>query len=264
MAKELAFRDEAAAEYERAFAHVSSHFIPALFDAAKLSAGMRVLDVAAGTGLGAEEALARVGPKGHVTATDVSPAMVERARERLATKPNATVAVEDGQNLSFPSGSFDALICSLGLMFFPDPARGLSEFRRVLRSDGRASMSVLTAPERSYNGRINAIIAKHFPSLAEATERTFSLGDEARLRTLLTNAGFSDVDVSTKRHSFKLPSFDAYYGPFERGGGSTGQALLSLPEDVRISVREAMRRSLGDDRGPVKIDVEFRIASGRC
>jgi ubiquinone/menaquinone biosynthesis C-methylase UbiE len=263
MAKELAFRDEAAAEYERAFAHVSAHFMPALFDAAGLSAGMRVLDVAAGTGLGAEDALARVGPEGHVTATDVSPAMVERARERLAARPNASVAVEDGQSLSFPSGSFDAVVCSLGLMFFPDPARGVSEFGRMLRSNGRASMSVLTAPDRSYNGRINAVIAKYVSSLAEATERTFSLGDEARLRSLLANAGFSDIRVLTKSHKFKLPSFDAYYGPFERGGGSTGQALLSLPDEVRAAVREAVRKSLRDDGGPVDIDVEFRIASGR-
>ena len=263
MAKELAFRDEAAAEYERAFAHVSAYFIPTLFDAANLSAGMRVLDVAAGTGLGAEEALARVGPDGHVTATDVSPAMVERARERLAAKPNASAVVEDGQNLSFFFGSFDAVVCRLGLMFFPDPARGLSEFRRVLRAGGRASMSVLTVPERSYNGRINAIIAKHVSSLAEATERTFSLGNESRLRSLLTEAGFVDVQVLAKRHSFKLPSFDAYYGPFERGGGSTGQALLSLSKDVRSAVREAVRSSLEDNGGPVEIEVEFRIASGR-
>src|SRR5262249_7559829 len=193
MAKELAFGDEAAAEYERAFAHVSDYFLPDLFDAANLTVGMRVLDVAAGTGLGAEKVLARVGHSGHVTATDVSAAMVERARERLNAARNASAAVEDGQNLSFPSGSFDAIVCSLGLMFFPDPEQGLSEFRRVLRSGGRASASVLTAPERSYNGRINAIIAKYVPSLAEATARTFSLGDEGRLQSLFNRAGSGDV-----------------------------------------------------------------------
>ncbi len=263
MAKELAFGDEAAAEYERAFAHVSDHFLPSLFDAANLAAGMRVLDVAAGTGLGAEKILARVGSSGHVTATDVSAAMVERARERLNAARNASAAVEDGQNLSFPSGSFDAVVCSLGLMFFPDPERGLSEFRRVLRSGGRASASVLTAPERSYNGRINAVIAKHVPSLAEATTRTFSLGDEGRLQSLFNRAGFGDVRVSTRSHRFELPSFDTYYGPFERGGGSTGQALVSLAADVRRAVREEVRRSLNDDGGPVGIDVEFKIASGQ-
>src|SRR5215510_6964979 len=100
----------------------SSHFIPFLLQAAGVSAGYRVLDVATGTGLAAEAALALVGPAGQVTATDISPQMADRARERLKAAPNATVQIEDGQALGLPDGSFDAVICSLGLMFFPDPA----------------------------------------------------------------------------------------------------------------------------------------------
>ena len=82
------------------------------------------------------------------------------------------------------------MICSLGLMFFPDPSRGLSEFLRVLRPGGRAAASVATVPERTYNGRINAAMAEHLPAISEATARTFSLGDLARLRQLLEKAGF--------------------------------------------------------------------------
>jgi SAM-dependent methyltransferase len=119
----------------------------------------------------------------------ISPAMVDRARQRLAGSPNASVVVSDGQSLSFDQGTFDAVLCSLGLMFFPDPARGLSEFQRVLRPGGRAAVSVSTTPERSYNGRINVIIARYVPSLAEATARTFSLGDGVRLRSLFEGAG---------------------------------------------------------------------------
>ena len=55
---------------------------------------------------------------------------------------HAAVAVEDGQALSFPEASFDAVICSLGLMFFPEPARGLAGFHRMLRPGGRAAVSV--------------------------------------------------------------------------------------------------------------------------
>ena len=264
MAEELSFRTEAAAaEYDNAFAHVTRYFMPFLLRAGDVTAGMRLLDVATGTGLSAEAALAAVGPTGHVTASDISPAMTERARARRGGTPKDSVSVEDGQALSFGDQSFDAVLCNLGLMFFPEPVRGLSEFRRVLRPGRRAAVSVNTLVDRSYNHQINVIIAKHVPGLAEAVTRSFALGDGALLESLFAEAGFSDIESHTVTHRFVLPSFDAYYGPFERGGGSTGQALAALPEDTRKMVREEVRRYFGDAGGPITSETEYRIASGR-
>jgi ubiquinone/menaquinone biosynthesis C-methylase UbiE len=62
MATELVFKDAAAAEYDRAFAHVTAHFMPFLLRAAHIAPGMHVLDIATGTGLSAAAALAAVGP----------------------------------------------------------------------------------------------------------------------------------------------------------------------------------------------------------
>jgi ubiquinone/menaquinone biosynthesis C-methylase UbiE len=259
---ELSYRDEAARSYDRAVAHVSMHFVPFLLRAARLQPGQRVLDAATGTGIAAEAALAVVGSGGHVTAADVSSAMVDRARQRLAGSPNISVVVENGQSLSFNDGTFDAVLCSVSLMFFADPARGLSEFHRVLRPGGRAAVSVTTTPERSYNGRINVIIARRVPSLAEATARTFSLGNEARLRSLLEGVGFRDVETTTEVHRFVLPSFDTYFAPFEQGGGSSGQAYVALPEAERQAVREEVQRNVRDTGGPIEIEVELRFASG--
>ena len=103
--------------------------------------------------------------------------MVEKARARLSKSSKVSVSVEDGQALSFSDQSFDAVLCNLGLMFFPNPVRGLSEFRRVLRPGGRAAVSVNTVVERSYNHQINVMIARYKPSLAEAVTRTFALGE---------------------------------------------------------------------------------------
>jgi ubiquinone/menaquinone biosynthesis C-methylase UbiE len=263
MTEELFFKGEAAAEYDRAFAHVTRYFMPFLLRAADIRPGMRVLDIATGTGLSAEAALAAVGPTGHVTASDLSPAMVDKARERLGNAPNASISVEDGQALSFSDGSFEAVLCNLGLMFFPDPARGLSEFRRVLRPGKRAAVSVNTLVERSYNHQINVMIGRYVPSLAEAVTRTFALGEASRLQSLFAEAGFEDVETHTERHTFVLPSFDAYYGPFERGGASTGQALAALPNEIRKAVREEAQRYFGDRGGPIESETEYRIASGR-
>jgi hypothetical protein len=133
----------------------------------------------------------------------------------------------------------------------------------VLRPGGRAAVSVLTTPERSYNGRINVVIARRIPSLAEATARTFSLGEDTRLRSVFDRAGFRNVETAMHAHRFELPSFDDYFAPFEQGGASTGQAYLALPETERRAVREEVRRSLDDTGGPIAVDVELRVASGQ-
>jgi ubiquinone/menaquinone biosynthesis C-methylase UbiE len=222
-----------------------------------------VLDVATGTGLAAEAALALVGPTGHVTATDISPQMAERARERLKAAPNATIEVKDGQALGLSDGSFDAVICSLGLMFFPDPARGLSQFRSVLRDGGRAAVSVNTVPERSYNTRIHPIIARYVPSLAADAARLFSLGNEQTLGALFAAAGFRDVKITTEKRCFGVGSFDEYFDHVERGWGSAGQVFVSLPPETQRAVREEVRRDVGDAAGPIEIEVEFMFASGQ-
>jgi len=70
------------------------------------------------------------------------------------------------------------------------------------------------------------MIARFVPSLAESVARTFALGAAAKLRLLFNEAGFADFQTDTMRHTFVLPSFEAYYGPFERGGASTGQSAM--------------------------------------
>ena len=162
MPEELSFKDKAAAEYDRAFAHVTAYFMPFLLCAAHLAPGMRVLDIATGTGLSAEAALAAVGPTGHVTAADISPAMAEKARERLGEAPNVSVSVEDGQRLSFRDESFDAVLCNLRLMFFPDPGRpvGISPraaSRRTCRGLGQyGGRALLQPPDQRHDSAVLA------------------------------------------------------------------------------------------------------------
>ena len=101
------------------------------------------------------------------------------------------------------------------------------------------------------------------PSLADAVTRTFAFAEASKVQLLFDETGFADFDTDTVRHTFVLSSFDAYYGPFERGGASTGQALAALPEEIRRAIREEVRRDLPDTGGPVKAEAEYRIASGR-
>ena len=77
------------------------------------------------------------------------------------------------------------------------------------------------------------------------------------------HSGFTEIENHTEIHTFVLPSFDAYYGPFERGGASTDQALSGLSDEIRRAVREEVRRDLGDTGGPIEVEAEYRIVSGR-
>jgi ubiquinone/menaquinone biosynthesis C-methylase UbiE len=267
---DLQFRETAAAGYDAAVGHWTRRLLPGLLRSARLAAGQRVLDVAAGTGLASQAAIEVVGSTGHVVAADVSPAMLELARERLGHLPNATFAVENGGSLSLPADTFDRVICNMGLMYFPNPERGLFEFFRVLRRGGRAALSVYKSPAVYRNtagqvivGGILGIIARHVPAKAEAVETFHTLGREQRLAGLFEQAGFEEIEIAPEILRYPLPSFDAYFAPIERGAGSNGQEFTSLPDRIRRAVAEEFRLRAGDGRAPVEVELEISFASGR-
>ena len=260
------FGGASAAGYDRGFGSIAGQFIPGLLRAARVSPNYRVLDVATGTGVAAEAAVEAVGPSGTVVATDLSPAMLERARGRLSQMPNVSLAVEDGQSLTFSDEQFDTVLCAMGLMLFPDPARGLLEFSRVLRTGGWAAVSVPTMPERSFHTRVDVIIGRHAPERAAIGVRYFSLGNAGLLRSLFTAAGFRDVETFTEARRYPFSSFAAYFKSIEDGQGPTGQAYVTLPTAIRRLVREDVRRQLEGNAvtdGPVEVEVELLFGCGR-
>jgi len=137
-----------ASAYERFTGRWSRLFVPSVLGAAEVAPGCRVLDVSTGTGEAALGALSVVGASGFVVGADISPAMLEGARVRL-DEPRFWPVATDGQALPFRDASFDRVICQLGLQFFTDPARGLAEFRRVLRSGGSVAVCVISTPDKA-------------------------------------------------------------------------------------------------------------------
>jgi ubiquinone/menaquinone biosynthesis C-methylase UbiE len=260
------FKGASAEGYDRGFGSVSGQFIPALLRAARVSRNHRVLDIATGTGAAAAAVVELIGLGGQVTAADLSPAMLAQARERLGNIPNVSLAIEDGQSLTISDGAFDAVLCSMGLMFFPDPARGLAEFRRVLCEGGWAAVSVNTTPEQAFVTRVDAIIGRHARERAAAAARCFSLGTAHLLRPLFEAAGFRDVEIFTETRRFPFGSFAEYFEPIEAGLGPTGQAFVTLPTSVQDAVREDTRRQLereGVSGGPIEVEVTILFGSGR-
>lgn len=254
---------EGATGYDKMFARVTEAFIPVLLDAALISAEQSVLDVATGTGAAARAARDRTGSKGQVTAGDISATMLDVAR-RNPENVGITFDQFDGQGLPHPDNQFDRVICQLGLAFFDDPGRGLAEFRRVLKTGGRAAVIVNSTPERSLFTRIATVIGQYVPERAEQLNRYASIRTIERLRDLFTEAGFRDVQVGAAIRSFSFASFDDYFAGTEAGAGISGQAYVKLPAEIKKTVRDTMRLSFPDDgnRRPFVVDMEVLVGAG--
>ena len=252
--------------YERYVGRWSRMFVPALLAAADVGLGDRVLDVATGTGEAALLAQVAVGDSGLVVGTDISPAMLAAASHHLAAASFLAVA-SDGQALPFPANSFDAVLCQLGLMFFPNPLWGLTEFRRVLRRDRRAAICVISAPDRAPMWGIFADeLCRQLPGQSEMLHKSFRLADAARLEHLFIEAGFRDISVVPETREGTVASFDEYWGPIEAGVGQMPQAYLALPEANRREVRTNVRKRLSrfEVNGRYVMSVEMLLGSGRA
>jgi len=188
----------------------------AMLAMAEVGLGARVLDVAAGAGDQTLDIAQRVGPTGAVLATDLSPAILEFAKERAchAGYDNVETVAADGENLGVGEGAFDAAVCRLGLMFFPDPGKGLREMYRALKPGGRACTMVFSTPDK--NPCVSILVSTAFkharlpPRDPYQPGGLLSLGKPELIDELFQHAGFSRVATTKMTAPFRLPSVKDY------------------------------------------------------
>ncbi len=183
---------------------------------AEVGPDARVLDVAAGAGDQTLEIAKRTGPGGYVLATDLSLTILEFAKEKAlrAGLRHVETRAADGENLDVPEATFDAAICRLGLMLFPDPANGLREMFRGLKPGGRACTLVFSSPDR--NPCVTALLGtalKHAglpPRDPYQPGGLLSLGKPGLMDMLFRGAGFERVATTRLAAPFRLPSVKVY------------------------------------------------------
>src|SRR5262249_3208171 len=196
------------------------------------------------SGGGVTAALSQVGAPGLVVGADILVQVLHAASARFPDRRFRPV-VADGQALPFADATFDAVVCQLGLMFFPDPARGLAEFRRVLRPRRHAAVCVISTRERAPMwGVLAEILSRYLPDQREVLQLSFALADAGRLERLLATTGFRETRVTRETREGNFASFDNYWAPIEEGVGILPQAYLALPASSRQAVREEVQARL--------------------
>jgi SAM-dependent methyltransferase len=201
---------EAAEVYESSFVPaLFAPWAPMLVDAAGVSDGDRVLDVACGTGVVARTAAERVGPRGSVVGIDLDPAMLVVA-ERL--RPDIEWRVGDAGGLPFLARSFDIALCQAALMFFPDPSEALRQMARVVKDDGIVAIQVWDRLEDqpAYRPFIDAAARHAGPEAIDLLGSYFSRGDLSLLTELLRAAGLRPAALRTEAKILHFDSVEAF------------------------------------------------------
>lgn len=184
-----------------------------LVEQAALGPGERVLDVACGTGVVARVAAERVGSTGQVAALDINAGMLAVAQS-LPPVIGARISWHEGSALALPfaAATFDAVLCQLGLQFFPDQSAALQELRRVLVSDGRLGLNVFGPIEHNpaTYALANALDRHMYPGASVAKRTEHMLADTSELGTLIAAAGFRDVEIRTVSKLVRFPSAVEY------------------------------------------------------
>jgi demethylmenaquinone methyltransferase/2-methoxy-6-polyprenyl-1,4-benzoquinol methylase len=174
---------------------------------AAIQPGMRVLDIAGGTGDLARAFAARVGEQGCVVLTDINEAMLRTGRDRLLDAGLVIpTAACDAEHMPFADASFDLASVAFGLRNMTHKEAALAEMCRVLRPGGRLLVlefsrpaPLLQKPYDFYSFKLmpllGKLIAKDADSYRYLAESIRMHPDQATLKGLMKDAGFGHVDV---------------------------------------------------------------------
>lgn len=226
--------------------------------------GEKILDISCGTGLVTLPVAEIVQPGGSVTGIDLSEGMIEKARSVKEQKgiDNVFFRRMDAEALDLPDDTFDVVICSLGLMYFPNPDKALGEMHRVLKPGGRAAALVWGERKACGWADIFPIVDRRVKS--DVCPLFFQLGTDDALRGVFQEVEFANV--SSKRFTLKL-----HFRNDEQAcgaaflGGAVALAYQKFDKNVREEVRKEYLDSIKEycDGGSYNVPGEFVITTGQ-
>lgn len=229
-----------AAQYDTAFARLTTQAVEPLLDAVGATRGTRLLDVATGPGYVAGAA-ARRGAQ--ATGVDFSSSMVAHARR---AHPGADFREGDAEALDFAEGTFDAVVMAYGILHLARPEKAVREAARVLKPGGRFAFTAWCKPEETVAyGIVLAAIQAHGNMDVQLPDGPFffRFGDPAECERVMEQAGFRDVRVSRVPQSWRFDDADGPLDAIFRAGVRVGAILRAQSASAIASIRAAARES---------------------
>lgn len=208
-----------------------------------------ILDLAGGVGDNGFLAAPLVGDSGKVIITDFAPPMVEMARRRADALGlrNVETRVLDAERMDLEDDSVDGIICRWGFMLMQDPQSAVNECRRVLKDGGSLALSVWAGPEKNpwvTTTGMTMMQLGHDPGTDPfAPGGIFSLSQHDAVRSLLENAGFSDVFIEELAVDWKFESFDQSWEFTNEVAGALATLVRELPRDKVEELRAALEQN---------------------
>ena len=228
----------------------------------------RALETAAGTGIVTRK-LRDVLPAGtHITATDLNPPMLDVARAKFRVGEQVEFQSADAMALPFADGSFDAVVCQFGLMFFPDKAKSFAEVRRVLAPGGRYAFSVWDSHRYNPFGRIAHQIAERFFPVDPPPFYgvPFSCHQIDPIKEFLIEAGFTGINSAVVSLDKVIPDVAGFARAAVCGNPLIDQIRARggvKPERIVEALAQEYRREFGADPGRMPLQAILFSATKR-
>jgi ubiquinone/menaquinone biosynthesis C-methylase UbiE len=229
---------------------VTNQVALSMVDALDLDEGATVLELACGPADTGFIALERAGSTGRLIATDFAEQMVEVARRGAAERgiTGAEFHVMNAEQMDLPDDSVDAIVCRWGFMLMLDPAAALRECRRVLRDGGRLSFSVWGGPETNpwitVLGMVMTQMGHPLQGDPWGPGGMFSLSDPAKIKALVKDAGFTDVETQDVPVEWTFGNFEEMWAFTTELAGALAALVQDLPEEEVIELKRAYEEAV--------------------
>ena len=224
----------------------------ALIEQARIVERYSVVDVAGGAGEPSLSISEVVGPHGKVMCTDPVAEMLAAAQIEAINLGLNNVQFRQctADSLPFVHDSFDAAVCRLGVMFFPDALAGLQEMLRVTRPGGYVSLAVWDKSEvNPYSYLITEVVSRHVQStpVDPNAPDAFRFAEPGKLADILKDAGAIDVAERVIKFDIAAPISPQEFWEMRAEISETLRVKLSrMSDEERAEIADEVIEAVGE------------------